>query len=164
MPDNNIKLGAEIELKAKNVEQELSRIGKLAQQAISFEPQNKELQEMVNLANEVYNSVNKTAEAMKLEEQLTKSIADRSSAQNFVDRYASEKEKLLNLIDVRNAKGQDVSNQRAQLASLEQNLQAAQQLRDEYDQTVTALQSKLSALQQSGADIDRSLTFENARA
>lgn len=163
MPDNNIKLGAEIELKAKNVEQELNRIGKLAQQAISFEPQNKELQEMVNLANEVYNSVNKTAEAMKLEEQLTKAIADRSSAQNFADKYASEKEKLLNLIDVRNAKGQDVSNQRAQLASLEQNLQAAQQLRDEYNQTVTTLQSKLSALQQSGADIDKSLTFENAR-
>ena len=164
MPENRpLKIGTEIEIRAKNVEQEFNRIGKLAQEALNFDPQNKSLQEMVSNAEAIYASVNKTTEAMRLQEQLTKAMSDRSTAQDYVDKYAKEKTKLENLIDVRNARGQDITKQRAQLVALQSNLQVAQELLTEYNHVVEDLQSKLSSLQASGADIDKSLTFENAR-
>lgn len=163
MPDNNIKVGAQIVIDAKSVEKTLDNIGGLIKRALNLDPANKGLQEMWENANQVYSTINKTNEALELEARLTKAIADQSQAQSYVDTYTKEKAKLENLIDVRTAKKQDTSKQREQLASLDENLQAAQALRDEYDQMVSGLQTKLDELKQSGADVDKSLTFDNAK-
>lgn len=158
-----VKIVADFEIRSKNVAQEMERVSKLAKQALSFDPQNKALQQMVNNLDKVYNSVNKTNDALKLEEQLTKAIADRNKAQKYLDIGQKEKSRLETAIAKKELAGKDATRESKQLADLEENLKSIQREKAEYDTVVDGIEAKLNTLKEKGAYVDTSLTFKDAR-
>ena len=158
-----IKTGVELEINGKNVASEMERIGKLAKQALNFDPQNKELQQMVSTANELYASINKTNDALQLQQKIGKAIADQAQAQSYVDRYSKQKKEAEDRLDKAITAGKDPSEQQKELKNIDKNLSAAQDLKAEYDGILADLQNELRNLQATGADVDKSLTFENSK-
>ena len=164
MPES-LNISANISLQSKNVAQELKRVGDLAKQALNFNPQNKELQQLVARADDLYNSINKSTQALKTQKELETAITLQKEAQQRLDDTKSQKRNLeRDITKAQNLGKEDVvATKKADLARVNEGLKEAEALVNDFTSIVATLKGKMAELSASGEDVDKSLTFDSAR-